>query len=75
MLHLLKEMLSESNGNLSSTRFMMIIAVTIILITWSITCIRSGQLISFDWQDLGVLSVFLGAKVASKPFENKKGNN
>ena len=72
-MNTLREIFSEGNGQLSSVRTLIVIGVTIILLTWSITCIRTGQLISFGWQDLGVLSVFLGAKVASKPFESKAG--
>ena len=62
----LKEMLSDGGGNLSMMRVVSSLIPLIIVVTWSITCIRHNELASFDVADVIALIGPLGAKAYQK---------
>jgi len=70
MKKVLSQFFSEDNGNKSSMRLLVAAVVLIPLITWSVMCIKTGQMISWDLPDIGLIATALGMKAYQKGKEN-----
>ena len=68
---MITQFLKEDNGNFSSMRFLVIFIVVVQMLVWAGMCFKNGQIISWDYQDMSVIGVALGAKVWSKGKESK----
>lgn len=71
----LLQFLSEDNGNRSSARLISFIITTVILFTWSYTCIKTKTFIPFDYSQVAILLGAFGLKVAQKSNEEKSNGS
>jgi len=71
MVELLKKIFSEDNGNSSSMRILVAFVIVIVLFNWTWINIKTGQIIAFDWQDLGLIIGPLFAKAYQKGKEKE----
>ena len=65
------QFLKEDNGNFSSMRLAFLIAVVCIMVSWSVVSITKGELIGFDWQEVGLFLGLFGLKGVQKFAEGK----
>jgi len=68
----LLSLLSEDNGNTSSTRIIMFAWMLGILLIWSVNSIKTGVISDLPDNVLICMGIIMGAKVAQKPLEGKK---
>ncbi len=68
-MDLLRQILSEDNGNPSTIRVVAIIVPLVIIGTWSWNCISTGTMIGFEGFDLLALIGAPAAKVMQKSKE------
>lgn len=71
MLDALTKVFSEGNGSLSSMRILVGFVIAVVTLTWSVTCIKQGVLIGFDWQEVGLITGLLGVKAYQKGKEEE----
>ena len=62
---------AESNGAPSSMRLLMFLVVTVVLMVWAVTCIRSGQYQPLQIGDVAVLIGVPFVKVLQKSKEKR----
>ncbi len=60
------KLLQDDAGNPSSMRLVAVAVPVIIVGVWAWTCITSGELISFEWADVGAIGALGGAKAYQK---------
>jgi len=71
-MNFLARILSEDNGNPSSMRMITALICLIVMLTWSYTCIKQGQLLPLDIEQIGLVLGALGLKTFQKGKEKPK---
>jgi hypothetical protein len=71
MNSMLKEMLSESGGGLSTMRIVISVVIFVIVGTWAQHCIRTETLVGFDYEEVAMVIGLLGVKAYQKGKEVK----
>lgn len=69
MVELIRKMLSEDNGSLSTMRTLTAIIVIVVLFNWTYANIKSGNLVGFSWEEVGLIIGPLLAKAYQKDKE------
>lgn len=69
MINFLKMIMSEDNGNPSMMRFGTLVISFVVVGVWAYTCINTGQLVSFDYEEIGLLLGLQGIKAYQKEKE------
>ena len=75
MKNLIKEMLTDQRGQISTMRVVWSIAVLTIIFTWSYVSIRAGVMQSFTTGDALWMATLFGGKVAQSHIEHKSLSN
>ena len=65
-MKVLKEILSEDGGNLSSMRVIVGLVVLTIVGTWAHHCVITGTLVGFDYEEIALLVGMMGVKAYQK---------
>lgn len=65
---MIREILSESNGRLSSMRISQFVILGMFCLNWSVDILR-GITFSPHWATVSLVAVIIGAKVVQKKFE------
>ena len=61
----MRDFFKEANGQYSCMRLISFIVIVTVLLNWTIMNFKSGQLISFDWQELMlIITPFVGKTVS-----------
>ena len=67
--------LQDDNGNQSTMRAVWILAVVLILGTWSYVCISTGKLHNFQVGDAVFFGMLIAGKVGQKYLERNEAKN
>ena len=65
-MNILKEFLSEDNGNLSTMRIIILFVIFVVMFNWTWINIVTGTIVSFSWPDFRVILGPLFAKAYQK---------
>ena len=66
MVEFIRKMMSDDNGNPSSTRVMTAFVVINIMLVWTLANLRSDKWIPMDFETIAFLATLLGAKLVQK---------
>lgn len=69
---IIRELFSDDKGNLSSMRILSAFIIVTVVCNWMIFCFKTGQLISFDYEEIAMLLGVLGGKIGQKAIEKKE---
>ena len=65
------EFFEDDTGKLSATRMAFIITIHTILFAWLFSCIRKGEMISFDPNSIYLILTLMVGKVSQSWVDNK----
>ena len=66
MAEFMRKMMSDDNGNPSSTRVMTAFVVVNVMLVWTLANLRSDKWVPMDLETIALLATLLGAKLVQK---------
>lgn len=68
-MDVLARLFSDAGGHLSLNRAMTASIVAIVMVTWAITCIRSGELVDIGTNNMALVGIAVTGKVVQRGLE------